>query len=111
MTLNPEGVNVPVVLRDIQSTTILYAEGGASRELVVSGGYLDLGLMDTMKDLLVNCLGALIFSVIGVIYIRHRGRGKFAVSFIPKLMTPEEFEEKKEVRRPLAALRRRGRGK
>lgn len=111
VSLNPEGVNVPLVLRDIQSTTLFYAEDGVPRELVISGGYLDLGLRDTMKDLLVNCLGALIFSVIGVIYIRHRGRGKFAVSFIPKLMTPEEFEEKKEVRRPLAALRRWGRGK
>ena len=111
VTLNPEGVNVPVVLRDIQSTAVFYEEAGVLREMVIPGGYLDIGLVDTMKDLLVNCVGAILFSVIGVVYLRHRGRGKFAVSFIPKLLTPEEAAEKKEDRRPLAALRRRGKGK
>ncbi len=108
VSLNPEGVNVPLVLRDIQSTAVFYEEGGVPRELVISGGYLDLGLRDTMKDLLVNCVGAILFSVIGVVYLRHRGKGRLAGSLIPKLLTPEEAEEKKDDRRPLALLRRRG---
>ena len=39
-------------------------------------GYLDIGLHDTMVDLLVNFLGAVAFSVWGFFYIRHRGRGR-----------------------------------
>lgn len=29
------------------------------------GGYLDIGLLDTMKDLFVNFIGAVVFSIIG----------------------------------------------
>ncbi len=49
------------------------------------GGYLDIGLIDTMKDLLVNFIGALIFSVIGYFYIKSHGRSRFASQFIPTL--------------------------
>jgi len=47
------------------------------------GGYLDIGLIDTMKDLLVNFVGAVVFSVIGFFYVRSRGKNKFASQFIP----------------------------
>lgn len=47
------------------------------------GGYLDIGLIDTMKDLIVNCIGAIIFSIIGVLYIKGRGKGKFVKKLIP----------------------------
>ena len=36
------------------------------------GGYLDVGLVDTMKDLLVNFIGAVVFSVIGFFYVKNR---------------------------------------
>ena len=49
------------------------------------GGYLDIGIMDTMKDLLVNFVGAVIFSVIGFFYIKSRGKGNFAKKFIPQI--------------------------
>lgn len=49
------------------------------------GGYLDIGLYDTMKDLFVNFIGAVVFSIIGYIYIKQRGKGKFAKRFIPTL--------------------------
>ena len=111
VSLNPDGVNVPVVLRDIRSVTLVCEEAGALRETVIEGGYLDIGLRDTMKDLLVNCLGALVFSVIGVVYLRRRGKGRLAGSLIPKLLTEEEFAEKREDRRPLELLRGRGRRK
>ncbi len=97
--LNPSGANVPVLLRGIRSSVIVWQDGETLRETVVNGGYLDIGLVDTMKDLLVNCLGAIIFSVIGVIYIRRRGKGSLANSFIPKLMTPEEAAQKAEADR------------
>ena len=105
--LNPAGVNVPVVLRNIRSTTVFYEEAGALREAVIPGGYLDIGLRDTMKDLLVNCLGAVVFSVIGVFYLRRRGKGVLAVSLIPKLLTPEAAQRDEEARRALEARRNR----
>lgn len=106
--LNPEGVNVPVTLRDIQSTVVVYEDAGVLRETVITGGYLDIGLWDTIKDLLVNCLGAAVFSVIGVAYLRHRGKGSFATGLIPKLLTPEEAAEKLDDRRRPGFPRRRG---
>ena len=50
------------------------------------GGYLDIGLHDTMKDLIVNFIGAVIFAFIGFFYVKKRGKGKFARQFIPYLM-------------------------
>lgn len=47
------------------------------------GGYLDVGLLDTMKDLFVNFIGAIVFSVIGFFYVKSKGKGKVAKSLIP----------------------------
>lgn len=111
VNLNPAGVNVPVVLREIESTTVLWRDGDALRQTVISGGYLDIGLMDTMKDLLVNCVGAIVFSVIGVVYLRRRGTGGFAGSFIPKFMTREEVDRRLEEGREASEARRKRRKK
>lgn len=83
--LNPEGKNVPVIIKDIDHTTIYYEEDGREKELTVEGGYLDIGIIDTMKDLLVNFVGAVVFSIIGYLYIQNRDRYKIAESFIPVL--------------------------
>lgn len=40
------------------------------KEFVISGGNLDIGLKDTMKDLMVNFIGAIVFSIIGMLYIK-----------------------------------------
>ena len=48
------------------------------------GGYLDIGIIDTMKDLFVNLIGAVVFSIIGVFYIIGRNKGTFAKKFIPQ---------------------------
>lgn len=53
------------------------------------GGYLDIGIHDTMKDLFVNLIGAVVFSIIGYFYVKKRGKGKFASKFIPKVRTDE----------------------
>ena len=53
------------------------------------GGYLDIGLIDTMKDLFVNFIGAIVFSVIGFFYVKNRGKGKLANSLIPKVRRKE----------------------
>ena len=79
VNLNPDGHNTAVQV-PIES-------------VVVNGetwpGYLDIGLIDTMKDLLVNFIGAVTFSVIGALYIMGRGKGKFAPRFIPRLKKEE----------------------
>lgn len=50
--------------------------------ITVDGGYLDIGLKDTMEDLYVNFIGALVFSLIGFLYINNRDKYKFASNFI-----------------------------
>jgi uncharacterized membrane protein YjdF len=42
----------------------------------VIGEYIDIGLYDTMKDLLVNFIGAVVFSALGYLYIMRRGEGR-----------------------------------
>ncbi|MDY3929177.1 MAG: hypothetical protein SOZ34_07445 [Clostridia bacterium] len=94
--LNPDKVNVPIVIKDISKTVIGGKVNGTEQSIVIDGGYLDLGLRDTMFDLIVNCIGAICFSFLGVLYIM--GRSHFAKSFIPQMKTPSEIEEtRKEI--------------
>lgn len=80
--LDPAGGNHPEVMENITDAAV----NGQSLGL---GGYLDIGLIDTMKDLLVNFAGAVVFSVIGYFYVKNRGKGKFAKRFIPRLKTKD----------------------
>ena len=82
--LNPENENVPVVIKDIKKTVIDGTVDGKSREVTIDGGYLDIGIHDTMKDLIVNFIGALTFSILGLFYIKNRGKDSFLSQFIPK---------------------------
>lgn len=75
--LNPDGANDPVKVV-IESVMI----NGEEWNL---GGYLDVGIVDTMKDLIVNFIGAVVFSVIGILYLKQRGKGRLASSLIPKV--------------------------
>ncbi|MBQ7039502.1 MAG: hypothetical protein IJN39_02935 [Clostridia bacterium] len=74
--LNPDGMNKAVVIENITQT---YVNG---KSLPVNG-YLDIGIYDTMKDLFVNFIGAVVFSVIGYFYVKSRGKNSFAKNFIP----------------------------
>ena len=49
-----------------------------------------------MKDLFVNFLGAVVFSVLGFLYIKNRDEYKFAEEFMPMIKTEEEIEETKQ---------------
>lgn len=73
--LNPDGANVPIRVA-VESLVV----NGEEWNL---GGYLDIGLVDTMKDLLVNFVGAIIFSLVGIVYLQKRGKGTLAASLIP----------------------------
>ncbi len=79
--LNANKENVPVVVKDIIKTQIYSKDGSVT---TIENGYLDIGLIDTMKDLFVNFLGAVVFSIIGFLYIQNREKYKFAAGFIPK---------------------------
>lgn len=84
VNLNPNGKNVPVVVKNIDKTKIeITNKNGENEEIVIDGGYLDIGLNDTMKDLIVNFIGAIVFSIIGLLYIEDRDKYKFAKNFIP----------------------------
>ena len=79
--LDPTGGNHPVALRNITDVIVVQADG--TQTALGLGGYLDIGLLDTMEDLFVNFIGALIFSIIGYFYVLSRGKGKFVKRFIP----------------------------
>ena len=89
--LDPTGGNVPQHIKGITDVIVVTADG-TQRSLGL-GGYLDIGLNDTMKDLFVNFIGAVVFSVIGFFYVKSRGKGRFARRFIPRLV--KESGEKK----------------
>ena len=76
--LDPTNKNIPVPIDGMTLVT------GNGQELGF-GGYLDIGLYDTMEDLFVNFIGAVVFSTIGYFYIKHRGKGKLAKAFIPTI--------------------------
>ena len=80
VTFDPEKSNKVIAVKDIVTTVITTKDG----TVITLDGYLDIGLIDTMKDLLVNLIGAVVFSVIGFFYVKQRGKGKFADQFIPK---------------------------
>jgi hypothetical protein len=82
--LDPTGGNTPTVIRDITDVIIVTADG--SHHALGLGGYLDIGLNDTIKDLIVNFMGAIVFSVIGYFYVKNRGKGSFARRFIPQVL-------------------------
>jgi hypothetical protein len=87
--LDPEGGNHPVAVSGITDVILVTDQGQQALGL---GGYLDVGIIDTMKDLLVNFIGAVVFSVIGYFYVKSHGKGKFARRFIPRRMDVDSGE-------------------
>ena len=86
--LDPQHSMIPRKLDNIKDVVV-------NGESLGVGGYLDIGLIDTMQDLLVNFIGAVVFSVIGYFYVKNRGKGRFAGSLIPRLKAKDaDFLEK-----------------
>lgn len=74
--LNPTGENDPVVMENISDVTVSGHDLGL-------GGYLDIGLIDTMQDLFVNFIGALVFSVLGYFFVKNKNDDSVVVKLIP----------------------------
>ena len=86
--LDPAGGNHPISIKYITDVIVVTADG--AQQSLGLGGYLDIGIIDTMKDLFVNFIGAVVFSTIGFIYVKNRGKGKFAPQFIPTVVDDAE---------------------
>ncbi|MCQ2461734.1 MAG: hypothetical protein MJ115_06295 [Clostridia bacterium] len=76
---DPGNGMTPYVVSDIKSTIINYAND----QQIVLNGYLDIGIIDTMKDLFVAFIGALVFCIFLVAYLKTKGKNKFAAMLIP----------------------------
>lgn len=72
--LDPGKENVRIAILGIQNTFV----NGEALDIT---GYLDIGLIDTMQDLIVNFVGAGLFSIFGYYYTAHKG-GSFIEDFL-----------------------------
>ena len=91
VNMDPTLTNTVVHVRDIADVIVVHSDG--TQQALGLGGYLDIGIIDTMKDLFVNFIGAVVFSFIGYFYVKKKGQGKVAHRFIPKVEFPEERKE------------------
>ena len=81
VTLDPENMGTPIHVEDITDTVVHTASG---ETYTIDGGYLDIGILDTMKDLLVNLAGAVVFSIIGYSTLKYSKSSKVADSLMIK---------------------------
>lgn len=82
--LDPTRTNTVVTIPNIRDVDI----NGQSLGV---GGYVDIGIIDTMKDLFVNFIGAVVFSITGFFYAKSKGRRRTpAQGFVPSKKTQEQ---------------------
>ena len=77
--LDETKTNKVITIDNVEKTVIYDKEGNILTEI---NGYLDIGIIDTMKDLLVNFIGAFSFSIFGFLYKKNHGKYKFVDNFI-----------------------------
>lgn len=87
--LDPMNTNKAIIINDITDVAI-------NGESLGIGGYLDIGLLDTMEDLFVNFIGAFVFCVIGFLGKGGGATGRFARRFIPRIKGTEEINVEAE---------------
>lgn len=75
-----------VTLSDISSVMVNGKELGLD-------GYFDIGLYDTMEDLIVNFIGAVVCCFCGLVYVRKRKFNRFTHTFIPEVIPKSEVQE------------------
>ena len=94
--LDPACGNHPQLIDGIRDVIIVHSDG--TQQALGVGGYLDIGLLDTMEDLFVNFIGATVFSLVGYFYIKRRGQGKFARRFIPRVLEDTDSVSSEKVK-------------
>lgn len=82
VALDPAHDQTVIHVNDIIQTQIITASGEV---YTVEGGFLDIGILDTMKDLLVNLIGAVVFCVFGFIYTKFGHKKKAAAAIVEGL--------------------------
>ena len=88
---HPEGLN-EVIHVPVESLVV-----NGEDWLARYGGYIDIGLIDTMKDLQVNFIGAVLFSIIGYFYVKNRGKGWLGRWLIPRVLDAGEMLPQEEI--------------
>lgn len=86
VSLDPEQAQKVIRVADIIRTEIYTASG---QTFTIENGYLDIGIIDSMKDLLVNCLGAVIFCVIGYFSVKLSKSNKVTENL---MITPSDTD-------------------
>lgn len=81
------GTHSKTVVIDGIVKTVIYLSDGST--YVIDGGYLDIGMYDTLNDMLVCLIGCIIFVVI--LLIDHKCGGKFRHLLIGKI--PCEYQK------------------
>ena len=76
------GRSEPVIVEGVLKTVIYYGEG----QLLTVDGYLDIGYIDTVGDMIVCTAGALIFLLTSLLAARHP---RFSRSLIPEVKPRE----------------------
>jgi hypothetical protein len=84
--LDPSKGNHTVIVDNISNVSINGKDLGLK-------GYLDIGLIDTMQDLIVNFIGAVVISAIGFVYVKKRGKSPVADQFIVKISEQNKAAE------------------
>lgn len=90
VNLDPTGHNTPHYIKGITDTIVVLSDG--TQVSLGLGGYLDIGLIDTMMDLLVNLIGAIVFCTIGYFFVKSKGNNRIAKQFIPVAIEEEKEE-------------------
>ncbi|SEK47000.1 hypothetical protein SAMN02910377_00976 [Pseudobutyrivibrio ruminis] len=91
VTLDPNNSGMPFIISNITDTVINTADG---QSYTVPGGYLDIGIIDTMKDLLVNLVGAVAFSIIGYTTLKFSKKSAIADNLMIKPVDGQEDNSK-----------------
>lgn len=87
--LDPAKANQSVYIDNIQDVAV----NGTSLGV---GGYLDIGLFDTMYDMLVNFVGATVFSVMGYFYVKRRVSKNVLDGIVPESWSEEKKTRQRE---------------
>lgn len=82
VNFDSEKDNNAIMVNDISYTIIYDNDGNILQK--IDGGYLDIGIIDTMKDLFVNFIGAVVFSIFGYFYLISSKKNHIIANLVPQ---------------------------